>query len=194
MGSDQELEPWESELGKKIWKTRSQYFVWLRGCLRSIWSDYPLRKQWKNNSLQPISDEQRASGKFHRQTKKIGQCTICKEWFAGSQLECDHIQESEGCFSYETAEQFLWHCARKLPEDFQLVCKVCHKIKSYSSREGISFELAKVTKDVILMEKDKSLVPFLLENGYTSDSIGKNAKQRRQQAIEILMNKGEEDV
>lgn len=173
--------PWESELGRQIWKTKSQYFVWLRGRLRSIWSDYPLRKHWKNSKLTPITKEQRESGKFHRQTKNVGQCAICEEWFPGSKLECDHILESDGCYDFETAEQFLWHCARKLPEDFQLVCQPCHKVKSYSSKEGVDFETGKLLKQIIAMEKDKTLKQWLEDRG-----VKCKATERREKALEIL--------
>ena len=178
-------DPWETDIGKKIWKTKSEYFVWLRGRLRSIWSDYPLRKEWKALMLIPISDEQRKSGKFHRQTKNVGQCAICGEWFPGSRLECDHIEESNGCFDYETAEQFLWHCARKLPSDFQLVCVPCHKLKSYCSKVNVDLETGKLLKQVIAMEKDKSLKQWLEDRG-----VKCKASERREKALEILKKEG----
>ena len=48
---------------------------------------------------------------FHPSTKNVGQCYICKDWMAGSKLECDHVVGEVSCVDYLTAEQFLWHCA-----------------------------------------------------------------------------------
>lgn len=98
--------PWETPEGRQVWKTPSEYFTWLRGALRRIWSDYPLRKVWKKEQLRPVTKEERANKKFHPSTKNVGECHYCKEWFAGSKLECDHVEESTGCRSYETASDF----------------------------------------------------------------------------------------
>lgn len=130
--------PWESEEGKVVWKTESAYYTWLRGALRRLWADYPLRKVWKNSMLRPVTEEEKRKKLFHPSTKKVGQCVFCKTDMAGSKLECDHIIESEGCTSKETAEQFLWHCGGQTSENFQLVCKPCHKAKSLQIKLGLA--------------------------------------------------------
>ena len=175
--------PWETSEGKKVWKTKSQYFVWLRGALRKLWSDYPLRKVWKQQSLRPVTKEERLTKAFHPSTKNVGQCVFCGEWFAGSRLECDHIKESEGCYDFETAEKFLWHCGGQTADNFQLVCKPCHKIKSHSDRKGISFEEARADKKAIEICKGDEK-KWLQEQGVVPES---NAKKRRQQVFDKLM-------
>lgn len=177
------ISPWETELGKKIWKTKSSWFVWLRGHLRSIWSDNPLRKEWKTSQLRPVTKEERIAKIYHPSTKNVGQCYLCKQWFAGSKLECDHVIESEGCYSFETAEKFLWHCAADDPNNWALVCKPCHKIKSYSVAEGLSFEEAIVMKKVIDIIKQKKDKQVLSDAGITPAS---NATKRREQLVTLL--------
>lgn len=161
--------PWETEEGKEVWKTEAQYWGWLRGALRRLWSDYPLRKVWKKKSLRPLTREEKASGKFHPSTKNVGKCVFCGQVMAGSKLECDHIVESNGCTSKETAESFLWHCGGQTSDNFQLVCKPCHKIKSFSEAQGIPFEDAVLEKKAIQWEKDNKGVAkqrkLLLEYG-----------------------------
>ena len=180
------INPWENELGKKIWKTKSEFFIWLRGNLRSIWSDNPLRKIWKASKLRPLTLQEKQAKLFHPSTKNVGQCYLCKQWFSGSKLECDHVIESEGCYSFETAEKFLWHCAADSPDNWELVCKPCHKIKSYSMRQEMSFEDATITKKVIQIIKDKRDKEVLLEAGITPAS---NAKARREQLLKLLKEK-----
>lgn len=145
--------PWETPEGKTIWKTKSQYFTWLRGSLRRLWSDYPLRKEWKERQLRPVSPDEKAVKVFHPSTKNVGQCHYCKNWFAGSKLECDHVLPSNGCKSKEEAESFLWHCGGGNGDDWVLSCVPCHKVKTMSDSRGISFEAAAAEKKAISLCK-----------------------------------------
>ncbi len=175
------INPWEHPLS--IWKTKSEYFVWLRGHLRKIWKDFPLRAEWKKSQLRPVTTEERKIKKFHPSTKKVAQCYLCDEWFAGSKLEVDHKEESGGCYDFDTAGEFLWHCAADNPDNWALACKPCHKIKSYADRQGVPFEDARATKKAIEIIKNKQDKLFLEEKGITPAS---NEKGRRQQLVEYL--------
>ena len=149
-----DYKPWETKEGKEVWKSKAQYFTWLRGALRRIWSDYPLRKVWKKGSLRPVTKEERQQKKYHPSTKNVGQCVFCLEWMAGSKLECDHIKPSEGCYDFSTAKEFLLHCGAQTSINFQLACKPCHKIETLANAKGISFEEAKIEKQVIAWLKE----------------------------------------
>lgn len=177
--------PWDSIEGKVVWKKEAEYWSWLRGALRKLWSDYPVRKVWKQSQLRPLTQEEKDSKKFHTSTKNVGQCSFCKEWFAGSKLECDHLIESDGCTSKETAESFLWHCGGLTAESFRLACKPCHKIQSYAQRRGISYEEARIEKQVIQIIKEKKDKQFLEERGIKPAS---NQAARREQVKEVLLN------
>lgn len=187
------INPWGHPLAKTIWQTKSKYFVWLRGQLRSIWSDNPLRKEWKKSQLRPVTKEEKKQKKFHPSTKNVGQCYLCKEWMAGSKLECDHVVESDGCYDFDTATEFLWHCAADNPDNWALACKPCHKIKSHSIRKGISFEEARVEKEAIQKMKqsvDKQKEE-LLEYGFTEEDIS-NAEKRRECFIKLIEEREDE--
>lgn len=179
------MSPWETEAGKVIWKNQSQFFQWLRGAIRRIWADNPMRKEWKKRQLRPVTKEERAEKKFHPSTKNVGQCYLCHEWFAGSKLEVDHLQPSDGCKDWETALKFLEYCACTTGEDWALACKPCHKDKTYAEREGLSFKEAQVIKKAIAIQKQKGYdIVWLEENGVVP---GSNAKIRRQQIVDKLM-------
>ena len=179
------MEPWLTPEGLKIWKTESEYWNWLRGSLRRLWGDYPLRKEWKVNQLRRITQEEKDSKLFHSSTKNLGQCFYCKEWFPGSKLECDHQIPSDGCRSKETAESFLWYCGGGTGEDWVLSCKPCHKIKTHSERQGLSLEDSRIEKAVISICKAKQDKVWLEQRGILP--LG-NAKLRREQIKKEMLN------
>jgi len=185
------INPWEHKYAKDVnWKTQSNYFTWLRGQIRRIWADNPLRKVWKKDQLRPVTMQEKIDKVFHPSTKNVGQCYLCKEWMAGSKLECDHVVGNISCVNYLTAEEFLWHCAADNPDNWALVCKPCHKIKSYSEKEGVSFKEARSTKRVIQIEKEKRVNETLEELGIKPAS---NSKLRRKQLVEAFMKEGESE-
>ena len=177
-------QPWLTPDGKKIWKTEAQYWSWLRGSLRRLWSDYPLRKQWKTSQLRKITQDEKDSKLYHPSTKNLGLCVYCNTWMAGSKLECDHVQPSDGCTTKETAESFLWHCGGGTGEDWVLACKPCHEIKTLSDKLGISFAEATVEKQVLAITKQSARLidSFLAENGevgYTKNPVSRRDAVRR---------------
>lgn len=175
--------PWEHPLGKKIWKTKAAYFTWLRGNLRRIWQDNPLRKEWKKNQLRLVTKEEKEAKMFHPSTKNVGECYLCLHLFPGSKLQCDHLEESTGCYDHATATEFLGHCAWDDPSNWRLVCVPCHKIKSHATSRGVSFEEARAEKQAIQIIKEKKDKAWLEERGVVP---GKNLKTRREQIIGCL--------
>jgi glutaredoxin len=108
---------------------------------------------------------------------------LCQNWFSASKLECDHIKASDGCYDFETAQKFLWHCAADDPDNWALVCRPCHKIKSHAERQGLSFEESRIEKEIIAIVKAKKDKSFLLEKGIVPAS---NAAKRKEQIREYL--------
>lgn len=176
--------PWLTPEGKKIWKTEAAYWGWLRGAMRRIWADYPVRKEWKGRQLRPVTPEERKLKKFHTSTKNVGQCFYCKEWFPGSRLECDHRESSDGCTSKETAESFLWYCGGGVGDDWVLACKPCHQAKTHAERRGIGILEAIADKQAIVICKEKRDRLWLKERGVVPAS---NEAKRRKQIVDILM-------
>jgi len=166
-----------------VWKTEAAYWGWLRGALRRLWADYPLRKEWKSRQLRPVTNEEKEQKLFHPSTKNVGQCYYCNQWFAGSKLECDHKISSEGCTSKETAEAFLWYCGGGIGEEWVLSCKPCHKAKTHGERNGMTLEEAIIDKQAIAILNSKKDRVWLNERGVVPAS---NAKKRREQIKQFL--------
>jgi 5-methylcytosine-specific restriction endonuclease McrA len=164
-------EPWE--IYPSIWKNKVAFFTYLRGHLRLLWSRYPAKLAWKSAQLKlpPKGYTGRA--------KKLGVCHYCSESFAASHLEVDHVAQAGQCNSWETSSQFL-HKLLNCNNNWVLACKPCHKIKSYSESQGITFEEAAFQKEVIELMKQPTdkVLAFLSTHGYNGASVSNAAKRK----------------
>lgn len=190
-------DPWDTPEGLRLWGGKKEgsakvgYFNWARGALRRAWSDNPLRKVWKEGECREVTPEEKAAKVYFHSTKKVGQCYLCNSWMAKSKLECDHLQSSNGCKSFEEMQSFMLYCMASGPDDWALACKPCHTIKTYSERQGISFEAAGYAKQAIAIQKVKGYDKEWLEKkGIPPEG---NADKRKAQIIEVLTKGKEKD-
>lgn len=176
--------PWEYS---EAWDNQAQFLTWLRGQMRLIWSAYPVRTEHKDAMCVTVTPAMKATYGLHRQTKKAGQCVFCKHWFAKSKLETDHIIGNARLTQMDDVDSYLDHLLCS-PTNFQLVCKPCHKVKSYAEKMDISFEAAAAEKAVIAWTKDNSIgeqQDILRLAGFEDDEMN-NAKVRRESARKLL--------
>lgn len=165
------------------WKTESNFWTYLRGGIRrGLWNKHPLKltKLKSERFKAPLGRVTKANPKGLVWACK---CSLCGNTFRESYCEVDHINEASDVPLKEDMEGFIRRLVFILLEDLQIVCKDCHKIKSYSERQGISFEEAKATKFAISLEKEKKVIDYLDENGIIP---AKNARLRRQQVIDCV--------
>jgi hypothetical protein len=113
-------------------------------------------------------------------------CYYCKQWWAASSLEVDHVDQAGACGSWEEAAEFM-HKLLDCNGNWVLACKPCHKVKSYAERSGLSYEDALVEKKVIEWMKRpvKEVLAFCQTRGYTSQQLT-NADKRRAALRAIL--------
>jgi len=183
--------PWEGPLS--TWESKAKYFEWLRGKIRQIWSDYPVRNEFKTSKLRPLTQREKSNKLFHPLTKKVGQCVLCDNWFPASKLQVDHIQDTDGCTSFETAEKFLWRMAAEPESNMALVCVPCHKIKSYADKYNLTFEEAVLAKKVIAEENrlGNNAKAYLMKQGYTEGEVSNHSKRRNVIEEIIIKTEGE---
>lgn len=169
--------PW---LWSSTFKTKAAYFSWVRGQIRRIWSKYPVKTDFKNSRLRPVTTEERDQKIFHPSTKKVGQCEICNNWFAASKLEVDHKIPTEGCTSIDGMKEFLIRMAAEDPKNFALLCKPCHATKTLADKLGCNLEHARAHKQVVALEKKhgKNLQQWLIREGYTEQETSNKDKRR----------------
>ena len=138
------LKPWE--LYPHIWKTEKHFLAYLRGAFRAVWSRYPAKLDWKKK--QGITPPATYKGK----AKKLVQCKQCQEWFPISSTEVDHVSEAGSFTSIDGAWEWFKRVL-DVNDNWQLLCKPCHQLKSMSTRQGISLEDAALKKKVIAFKK-----------------------------------------
>lgn len=176
--------PWEY---CDLWNNESQFLTWVRGQLRQIWKDYPVRIEFKDSKCVTVTDAMREKYGLHRQTRKAAECVFCKEWFAKSKLEVDHIVGESELTSISHIDSYLDHLMCT-PDNMQLTCKPCHKIKTYAERYDMTYEDARLEKHVIawLKENDTATQCEILTSAGFSDDEIKNAGTRRKAARKLL--------
>lgn len=175
-------EPWEAY--PDVWPTKAKFFTWLRGAFRkAVWSHYPGRIKFKNARCEKPPEN------YTGRAKSGAYCTLTGEWVGKSALEVDHIIGEASLRDWADVESFVRHLCPS-DDNMQLVSKEAHKIKSYAERSGLSFEEAKLEKDVIAFSKlpVAEQKKVLTQLGF-SETIISNSTKRRNAYREYL--KGE---
>ena len=173
---------WEAH--PEFWKTESSFLSFVRGGIRRyLWSKNPVKLQFVKERTIKIPNTNPKSKKTHP-TVNGGQCEDCKGLFKMTDLQTDHKTGEFALRKIEDIQKFVEGIVFVRKEDLALLCLDCHAVKTYVERYGVSKELAVAEKAAIKMEKEKSIVAFLEQNGIIPS---KNAAGRRNQAVELLM-------
>lgn len=99
--------------------TRARYFGFIRSALRSA------SRKW-----QPIHDARKAARRpYHGPNKRRKweyQCAVCGKWFAGKEVQVDHIEPVGTLKRYDDLPAFVERlfCEQ---EGLRVVCKPCHE-------------------------------------------------------------------
>lgn len=109
-------------------------------------------------------------------------CEVCAQDKVQSEIEIDHISETAGTFKkLEDAVEYMRHLFMVNFSKMRAVCKSCHAIITHSQRQGISFEDAKIEKEVLAyMKKGTAAIIALAEShGYSKADVSNPEKRRR---------------
>lgn len=96
-------------------------------------------------------------------------------------MEVDHIIRAGSFKDWEDCEHWLMSLMQICFDDLQLLCKPCHKIKSYAETHNMSFGKAQAEKAAIKWLKDTTpaqQIKFLLAKGCSAAEC-KTLKLRR---------------
>lgn len=166
--------PWDNN---PAWKSEKDFMNWLRSQTRRIWSRHPVKISYKNN--------RRFKAPLGINGKEVWSCTceMCGKVVRSSDTQIDHIVMG-GSFSdwktyTEWAKRILW----VTPDDIRELCVNCHTIVNHQQKTGLSFEEAKVDKEIIQIIKDKKDKLVLEQAGIKPAS---NQKDRRKQLVELF--------
>lgn len=174
------LMPWEQL--PDVWKSKASYFAWLRGQMRKAWSRHPIKNAYKT--------KRRTRAEVGRKVDKITgrpqlvwalPCDQCGGVFPQSNVEVDHIIRAGSFKDWEDCEHWLMSLMQISFADLQLLCKPCHKIKSYAETHNMTFNQAEAEKAAIKWLKDTTpaqQIKFLLAKGCSAVEC-KTLKLRR---------------
>ncbi len=172
-----------------VWKTESAFMSWLRGGIRRMWSKHPVRIEFMKQNRIRIPNPNK-NGK----AKEVwgGVCALTGELTPQTSLEVDHKKGNHSLRSINDIQSFVESILLVTFDDLQLVSKDAHKIKSYAEKYNMTFEQAKVHKEVIELCKDKQKVVDKL-NYYGVEYIPTTAKARREMLTQIMLKEVDND-
>ena len=153
--------------------TESAYLAWIRSALRSKSLRWPPR----NAALVAARRPYKGSNKLQKWEFK---CAICESYFKAKEVVVDHWPEAAGSIiHFEDIGQFCNNLYCEV-DNLRVLCKGDHDIHTLAEKQGISFEEAKVEKEILaIMKKSvKEVVAFIVENGYNSSEASNSIKRR----------------
>ncbi len=140
------LEPWEQ--CPDVWKTEAEFFQWMRGQMRRAWARHPVKVSYMhaNRVRVPL-------GKVTRKNPDGMvwgcRCEECHKEFKQTGCEVDHIDGAGSFRNWGEFEAWMIKLMHINWSSIRIVCKRCHKIKSYAERYDMTFEEADLEKQVI---------------------------------------------
>ena len=166
--------PWKCV--PSIWKSESAFWSWCKGNIRKAWSRHPVKVEYIKQKRVMI-DNPKPKGK----AKIWGcQCEHCNVLFPLSNIEVDHKYTTATL----TKKEDIQSCVEKLWyvtfDDLQLLCKDCHRVKTYVQLHDVSVAEARMVlliNDYMKLPKQKLLAMFK-EHGYTEKEVSNDTKRK----------------
>lgn len=174
--------PWEAH--PTIWKNKTAFMTYLRGCLRKAWTRNPVKLSYIQHMRYRIKNP---NPNGRAATVWGFECEMCCKEFVMNECQVDHIVPAGKLNQVEDIPGFIERLLFVTFEDLRLVCKFCNSALAYSDRHGLSFEEAVVEKQVIAFGNIKipKQIDILRKYGYSESSVS-NAKKRKDAYREVL--------
>jgi hypothetical protein len=172
--------PWLCE--GSPWKTEAAFMNWIRGVLRKGWKVHPIKIEFINRFRKRIKNPNAKSAKRFPECWGMT-CDICKVDTVQADIQIDHRGDSGTFTKFSDAEEYMKHLFLIDYDSIRPLCTACHSVVSHAQNTGMTFEQAKIDKQVITLMKDKKKALALLQQFQYNC---KNDVQRREALTEIL--------
>lgn len=175
---DKQLEPWQQ--CPDVWPTEASYFNWIRGAMRKAWCRHPVKVSYMNLHRYKAPLGKKTFKYPEGQMIWATHCETCHKLKKVGETEVDHIQRAGGCKSWEEFNTWIRSLLHINHASLAIICKTCHRIKSYAEQHDLTFEQAKLAKKVIAFMKqtaDKQ-IGWLVHKGFDHEDV-MNAKVRK---------------
>lgn len=168
-----------------IWKTEAAFLSFVRGGIRrALWNKSPIKLEFLKAHRKRVKNPV-AKNAVRFPEVWGGTCYQCDKDFALKDIEVDHLTGEYSLRKLEDLQSFVEGIVCVSAKDLGLICKPCHKAKTYAERSGMSHEDAIIEKQAIALCKQ----PVALVRAYISSqgvAPASTAKGRRAQIVDIL--------
>lgn len=141
------------ELYPNEWKTESAFMSWIRGGVRrSLWNRHPVKLNFiRNNRIRIPNPNPRG------RVAEVwgGVCALTGEVCVADNLEVDHKVGNHSLRKLDDLQSFMEGIVVITEDDLQFVSKEAHRIKSHAEKNNMTFEEARVHKEVLKIMKEK---------------------------------------
>ena len=179
------LEPWEQ--CSDVWKTKAAFFNWMRGQMRRAWVRHPVKVSYMNlhRFKAPLGKKTFKAPKG--QMIWATTCETCHKVHKVGNTEVDHVHRAGSFQGWDDFEKWMHSLMHINHDSIEIICKPCHRIKSYAEQHDLSFEDAKLAKKVIAFMKQKASAQLRCLHSYGFDmSKLTNAAKRKAAYTEYL--------
>lgn len=177
------IKPWE--LYPQFWKTEAAFLSFIRGGIRRyLWAKNPVKLEFVKEARKMITNP---NVKLRKGRPKVwgGVCEMCGKEHILKNMEVDHRTGEFTLRAVTDIQKFVEGIVFVRKEDLALLCKPCHKGKTYSERFCMPLEDALIEKQAIAIMKGDEKA-WLIAQGLTPAS---NATKRRAQITTYLKEK-----
>lgn len=168
-----------------IWKTEAAFLSFVRGGIRrALWNKSPIKLEFVKANRKRIKNPVKANEKRFPEVWG-GTCYQCQKDFALKDIEVDHLTGEYSLRKLDDLQSFVEGIVCVSAKQLGLICKPCHKTKTYAERNGISQLDAEVEKEAIAICKNPVAYvrKWISEHGIAPAST---AKGRRAQIVDLL--------
>jgi len=150
--------PWTEH--PKIWKNKTAFMTYLRGCLRKAWSKNPIKHEYIKKMRYKIPNP---NPNGRAKTVFGFKCEMCSKEYPIGHCQVDHITPAGKLNDVDDIQGFVERLLFVTEDDLRLVCHGCNSALAMADRYGISYEEAIIRKKVIEksklpIEKQKSIL------------------------------------
>ena len=147
----------------------------LRSSVRKTWMMSPVRLLKLELARIPDMDPS-------TRTKWQCECENCNNLFKMNEVETDHKKGEHQLLTLADIEKFARSILDVTLDDLQIFCKPCHEIKTYAERYDMTFDQARVEKNIIAWFKRVSKVEdqkrFLISKAFGEDELSNLTKRK----------------
>lgn len=144
------MNPWESEMGRNIWRTENEFWTWVRGGMRSgFWNRNPLKFDFIKKKRKLVRNPKLDKNPKSKPQVWGAECEICNEDFVLKEIQVDHINPVGSIKSLDDLPEAFRNMVMITEDDLRILCRECHATVSHGQRYGLDLKEAAIRRTAI---------------------------------------------